>query len=78
MKAELETQNYLYQDTAAYEIIQRFGEDFITINGLGNWAINVKVLKAFQAITDDDVVWERGQRLWRKREEYDLPGRQQP
>jgi hypothetical protein len=32
---------------------------------------------AFEKLTGDTVVWERGTRLWRKRQDYDRPGRQQ-
>ena len=60
-----------------YEIARRFGEEFTYHNENGNLAIDRRVLKAFRKLTGDSVVWERGERLWRRREGYDQVGRQQ-
>jgi hypothetical protein len=68
---------FLYQQEAAYEIRERFSEDFTYYNQNGNLAISPDVLAAFRSLTGDGVVWERGQRCWRMREEHDEPGRQQ-
>jgi len=68
----------LHQSVAVSEIMQRFGDEFAWINENGSMAIKSSVLKAFDAMTGDDVVWERSGRLWRQRQYYDLPGRQQP
>ena len=54
-----------------------FGDDFVYINENGNLAIEKKVLNVFRKLTDDSVVWSRGERMWRLREENDEPGRQQ-
>ncbi len=75
---ELNEQDLLYQEVAAYEILDRFGEHFTYYNENGNLAIDKTVLAAFRHITGDDVVWCRSERYWRRREEGDLPGRQQP
>jgi hypothetical protein len=77
MVAELEREQYLYQQVVVSEIATRFGEEFTYSNQLGNLAIDPRVLAAFQKITEDTVVWERGQRMWRKRNEADEPGRRQ-
>lgn len=67
----------LYQTSAAYQIADRFGEEFTYRNENGNRAIDPKVLKAFRALTEDAVVWHRRGRYWRKREEWDrAKGRQ--
>ena len=76
MVSELETQTYLYQETVVYQIMERFGDDFTGTNANGNPSINADVLMEFNKLTPD-VVWDRGNRLWRKREVYDRPGRQQ-
>ena len=78
MKETVEKDGFLYQDVAASEIASRFGDSFTYINDNGNLAIDQAVLKEFKKQTGDSAIWERGQRLWRKRESYDLPGRQQP
>jgi hypothetical protein len=77
MVTELERNQYLNQDTVVYEITQRFGEEFTYINQHGNLAIDRRVLAAFRKLTEDTVVWERGERLWRKRHEADEVGRRQ-
>ena len=77
MLAELQRTDYLYQETIVYEIDSKFGPGFTQANQNGNLGIDRKVLAAFKKITGDSVIWERGQRLWRKRLEYDEPGRQQ-
>lgn len=78
MLKELEADGTLYQQVAVGEIAERFGENFITINAGGNQAIRPSVLSAFNALTSEDVVWSRSGLFWRKREDFDLPGRQQP
>jgi hypothetical protein len=50
---------------------------FTHINENGNMAIRRDVLVAFQRLSGDSVIWERGERMWRKRQSYDEPGRQQ-
>ncbi|WP_420919872.1 DUF6953 family protein [Pectobacterium brasiliense] len=39
--------------------------------------IDKKVLNKFKKLTGDYVIWERGEKAWRKRTSYDKPGRQQ-
>jgi transcriptional antiterminator Rof (Rho-off) len=75
MLAELERDGYLYQETAAYEVASRFGEEYTYVNKNGNTAIRADVLSAFEKLTVGTVVWERGTRLWRKRQDYDPPSR---
>lgn len=70
-------QRYMYQDTIVYQIRSQFGEQFTYVNENGNLAIGKDVLKAFKKLSGDSVIWERGDRCWRKRRPYDRPGRQQ-
>lgn len=65
----------LYQEEAAWIILQSFGQSFVYENENGNWAISRKVLAEFRKLTEDTVVWERGERCWRRRQSYDTPGR---
>ena len=67
----------LYQDRVTSDIPKRFGNQFLYYNANGNPAIRKDVLAAFRKLTDQDVVWSRGERCWRKREANDKPGRQQ-
>ena len=76
MLEELKLQRYLYQDVAAYGIVERFGPEFVYHNANGNLAIDKRVLAEFRVITKDVVVWERGEKLWRFREVHDESGRQ--
>jgi hypothetical protein len=77
MVEELEREQYLYQQVVVSEIATRFGEEFTYSNQRGNLAIDARVLAAFRRITGDTVVWERRQRMWRKRNDADEPGRRQ-
>jgi argonaute-like protein implicated in RNA metabolism and viral defense len=72
MKKQLDKDKILYQESVVYEIEKNFGSDFVYINENGNLAIDRNVLKEFRNITPD-VVWERGGRCWRLREEFDHP-----
>lgn len=77
MIERLKADDALYQDVAVSEIGNKFGEEFVTINGSGNMAIAKSVLTAFNKLSGD-VVWCRSERYWRFRKDFDLPGRQQP
>jgi hypothetical protein len=77
MLDELNKVQYLYQQDAVYGIESMFGSAFVYLNDAGNPAIDRKVLAAFKKLTGESVIWERGERLWRKREQYDEPGRLQ-
>lgn len=63
----LNNSGYLEQERAVYTIVEQFGEPYFYHNDGGNLAISKTVLKEFKVITKDDVVWERGERRWRKR-----------
>ncbi|SOT45108.1 DUF6953 family protein [Burkholderia cenocepacia] len=78
MKNFIESNAILYQEVAVGEIIRQFGDHLSTVNSNGNLAISAAVLKVFNTITGNDVVWVRSERMWRKRQPYDSPGRQQP
>lgn len=78
MLKELEKQEgVLHQAEAAPQIADLFGERFIYENDSGNACIDKQVLAAFRKLTGDSVVWNRGERLWRRRELGDEPTRQQ-
>ena len=63
----------LYQEVIVYEIQEKFGDDFVYINQNGNPAIERKVLAEFRKLTEDKVVWSRGERYWRFKKDYDDP-----
>ena len=77
MLDELEHDGTLYQEVAVSEIEKRFGVEFTPSNENGNQSVRRDVLKVFRQISGESVVWERGERLWRKREGFDQPGRRQ-
>ena len=77
MLEELKREKYLYQETVVYDIESKFGEEFTYVNKNGNLAIDRCVLREFRKLTENTVVWERGARLWRLREDYDESGRRQ-
>ena len=77
MMQEVERDGILYQESAVGDIEKRFGEQFVYVNDSGNAAISKDILAEFRKVSGDDIVWERGERCWRKRERQDDPGRQQ-
>jgi hypothetical protein len=77
MLDEVTSLGVLYQDDAAAQIEAKFGSEFVPLNESGNPSIRTDVLNAFRKLSGNDVVWERGERLWRKRESFDEPGRLQ-
>ena len=68
----------LYQEHAATGIYDGFGEPFVYYNNNGNLALSKPVLQEFNKRTARNVVWMRSDKLWRRREPGDEPGRQQP
>lgn len=77
MAEQLEKKKWLYQEEVVWQIKQKFGEDFVYINENGNYAISRAVLKQFRKLNEDTVVWERGERMWRKRTSSDPKGKRQ-
>lgn len=67
----------LYQDEAVWTIEKQFGSQFTYNNNNGNLAIDEGVLEEFRTLSGDDIVWERGEKLWRMRTAHDAKGRQQ-
>lgn len=66
MLVEIEAKKWLYQETVVYHIRKTFGEEFVYQNASGNLAIGKNVLKSFKKLTTGVVVWERGEKAWRK------------
>jgi len=64
----------LYQITATWQIGDKFSKTFVYINDNGNPAMSKDVLKAYNEISADLVVWSKGGRYWRKCEKSDDPG----
>ncbi len=71
MLEKLKRERTLYQETAVGEIAHIFGEKFVYDNRQGNPAIDKDVLTEFRKLTEDTVVWERGERAWRFRDDTD-------
>lgn len=76
MLSVIQEQGELSQNNAYYQINKQFGTGFTTVTNSGSPSISRSVLTAFKKISDE-VIWERGDKKWRKREFYDAPGRQQ-
>jgi hypothetical protein len=77
MLSVIQEKGELSQNNAFYEINKRFGSGFTSISNGGSPSVGRSVLAAFRKISDDVVIWERGDKKWRRREFYDAPGRQQ-
>jgi hypothetical protein len=77
MQSVIQEHGELTQNNAYYMINKQFGSGFTTMTNSGIPSIKGSVLTAFKKLNEDTVVWERGEKKWRKREFYDAPGRDQ-
>lgn len=75
MFKELERDRYLYRDAVAFDITRKFGPEFTYVMANGKMAIDKRILKEFRKVTTGKVLWDRGDRLWRFREEYEDPNK---
>jgi hypothetical protein len=74
MLKRLNQDKTLYQEVVVYEIQKQYGDEFVYINENGNLAIDRSVLSEFRKLTEGRIVWSRGERYWRFKEDYDKPG----
>jgi hypothetical protein len=65
----------LYQEIIVRKIQATWGDDYVYRNANGNPVISKDVLKEFRKLTEDTLVWERGERAWRRRFEKEKTGR---
>ena len=66
MLDRLDNTPWLYQEDTVYKIRAEFGDDFVYSNESGNLAISKAVLREFRKISEGKVVWEKGEKAWRK------------
>lgn len=67
----IKTQGELYQSDAVVEIERLFGTQFLSENRAGNTVISPDVLREFEVLSSETVVWERSERFWRCRQPSD-------
>jgi hypothetical protein len=75
MVEELTKAEVLHQSQVVYDIEERFGETFVELNARGGLVISPGVLREFEKLTKDSVVWSRRGRYWRKRRDDDPSSR---
>ncbi|MBX3413912.1 MAG: hypothetical protein KF708_14575 [Pirellulales bacterium] len=78
MLDEVHRTGELYQIDVIGQIEKRFGRSYTYYNDAGGQSIDRKVLSEFRKLTGNDVVWQRGEKMWRRRERGDEPSRLQP
>jgi len=76
MAERVTADGYLDQSVAVAEIESLFGEQFVYDKD-GSQRIDKGVLKKFEALTKETVVWERRDLRWCLNEPGDAPGRMQ-
>jgi hypothetical protein len=69
--------HWLYQETVVIAIRRDCGPEFVYTNESGNPAIDRSVLREFRKLTEQTLIWERGEKAWRRRKDSDKPTRQQ-
>ena len=67
MLSVVEEHGELSQNNAYYLINKQFGSGFTTVTSSGSPSIKGSVLTAFKKISENTIVWERGEKKWRKR-----------
>ena len=75
MMKELKENECLYQQDVVYDIEEKFGEEFVYENDNGGLSIDKKVLAEFRKLDDKNVVYEKGQKMWRFRDDDDEEGK---
>ena len=65
----------LPQTIAVRQIRAEFGDEFVYRNKNGNFGIVPAVIKVFNELTKDTIVWSSGSRYWRMRKDDDPAGR---
>lgn len=65
----------LTQRQAVWGIRELFGDTYLTVTPRGRHTLPPAVLKAFQRLDPDGIVWSPRQRAWRPRRPEDPPGR---
>src|SRR5713226_3295638 len=71
MADQVERSGWLHQSDVVAVIWDKFGQEFLHANWKGHDAISPGVLREFKRLTEDTVVWDNRNRLWRKRTEDD-------
>lgn len=77
MVDQIQPRKDLFQMDAVSGIAKKFGAEFTYTNKNGNPAIDKNVLKIFNALSAETVVWEPRGKYWRWREDRDKEGRSQ-
>jgi len=74
---QIEQHGYAYQQIIAPQISQQFGPEFVYKNKSLGLSLTPAVLRSFNTLTGDGVVWERSVKRWVARRSHHKPGRQQ-
>ena len=76
MLEELARDHCLYQDDVVDYLVKSKQEGLLRENAQGSLVVGIKLLKAFRAATEQDVVWVKPDFYWRYRVSEDEPGRE--
>ena len=76
MLDELDRRHWLDHEIVTWEL-RKLDPSLLDMNASGNDVVKKSVLKVFEQLTKDSVVWSVGERHWRRRAPSDSPGRKQ-
>jgi hypothetical protein len=65
MLEELKKNIILHQEGIVHRIQEKFGDEFVFKNNYGTLSIDRKVLREFNKIKGEDVVWDKEGRCWK-------------
>lgn len=75
MQVHLDRDGCLYQDDVVDYLVKNKAENLLRENADGNLVLGIKVLNAFKALNEQDVVWVVPDKYWRFRVAEDDSGR---
>ena len=75
MLSRLEEAGCLYQEEAVFHLVRIGADELLRINDGGNQVLGKPVLAEFRKLTEGTVMWARGEKCWRPRENGEGPGR---
>lgn len=76
MLRELDRRKWLDHEIVTWEL-RKLDPSLLDTNEAGNPVVKKSVLRAFEKLTKDSVVWSMGERHWRRRQASDRAGRKQ-
>ena len=77
LELKIDADGYVSREQAIVDVVARFGDSFVRVTQSGGQAFTPGLVQAFKKLTSSTVIYDRSSATWRKRADYDAPGRRQ-